>query len=39
MPPQAHSTICPSRYPEPLKEGTELHDRTSARSGRCLSRS
>ena len=37
--PQARSTICPSRYPEPLREGTELHERTSARSGRCLPRS
>ena len=35
-PRRVRSTICPSASTEPPREGTEPHDRTSARSGRCL---
>jgi integrase/recombinase XerD len=38
-PPRARSTTCPFATFALLGEGTELHERTSARSGRCLSRS
>ena len=38
-PPRVRSTICRFATSALLKGGTEPHDRTSARSGRCLSRS